>query len=76
MTKAVAQRAQMRERMMAMQNRMMAHMMEHMTAMQGMSGMMNRGQTGAPPSMNSCPMMQELAKEAAAPDHSAHHPEQ
>ena len=57
----------MHSQMEAMQTRMMTHMMQHMMSMQGgMMGMMGgRGQTGAMPSMSSCPMMQELSKEAA-----------
>lgn len=70
-----AQHAQMREQMMGMQSRMMGHM-EHMTAMPGMSGGMNRGQTGAAPSMmGSCPMMKEVGKEAADPGHPEHQPQ-
>ncbi len=69
-----AQRTSMREQMMAMQNRMMGHMMEHMTAMPGMSGRMNRGQTGAAPSMMAdCPMMKEIGKESTEPGHEEHH---
>ncbi len=45
----VAQRTQMRARMMSMQDRMMGHMMDHM-------------QMGAE-SMGSCPMMKGMAKE-------------
>jgi hypothetical protein len=62
----------MHSQMEAMQTRMMTHMMQHMMSMQG--GMMgNRGQVGAMPSMSVCPMMQQLSKEAAEEDHSAHH---
>jgi hypothetical protein len=75
-TTMAAQRAQMREQMMGMQSRMMAHMMEHMTAMSGMSGRMNRGQTGAAPSMmDNCPMMKGMAKEATEFGHEEHHPQ-
>lgn len=71
----VAQRTQMHSQMEAMQTRMMSHMMQHMMSMQGgmMSMMNNRGQTGAMQSMSGCPMMQQLSKEAAEADHSAHH---
>jgi hypothetical protein len=70
----VSQRAQMRDRMMAMQGEMMTHMMQHMTAMQG--GMMgNRGgQAGAMQSMTDCPMMKEVSKEPSTADHAEHHP--
>lgn len=73
----VSQRAQMRDRMMAMQDQMMSHMMQHMTAMQGgmMSMMANRGgQAGAMQSMTDCPMMKELSKEQSGADHAEHHP--
>jgi hypothetical protein len=71
----VAQRTQMHGQMEAMQTRMTNHMMQHMMSMQGgMMGMMNnRGQASSMPSMSACPMMQQLSKEAAEEDHSAHH---
>lgn len=70
----VAQRTQMHSQMEGMQTRMMNHMTQHMMSMQGgmMSMMNNRGQAGAMPSMSNCPMMKELAKEAAEAEH---HPE-
>ena len=74
----VAQRAQLRDEMMAMQGRMMGHMMQHMMSMQGsMMGMMNRGggQAGAAPTpMENCPMMKGLAQETAQGDHDTHRP--
>ena len=73
----VSQRAQMRDRMMAMQDEMMTHMMQHMSAMQGgmMSMMGNRGgQATAMQSMADCPMMKELSKEESNADHAEHHP--
>ena len=73
----VSQRAQMRDRMFAMQGEMMTHMMQHMSAMQGgmMSMMGNRGGQGAAmQSMNDCPMMKELLKEQSSADHMEHHP--
>ena len=75
----VAQRAQMRDDMTAMQGRMIGHMMQHMMSMQGgMMGMMNRGsgQTGAASSpMETCPMMKGLAEEATKGDDDTHHPD-
>lgn len=63
-----AQRTGMSSDMMAMQNRMMAHMMQHMMAMQGRMGMqggmgmMDRGGQAAPmPSLENCPIMKALA---------------
>ena len=73
----VSQRAQMRDRMMAMQSEMMTHMMQHMSAMQGgmMSMMGNRGgQAAAMQSMNDCQMMKELSKEESTAGHAEHHP--
>ena len=72
----VSERAQMRDRMMAMQDEMMTHMMQHMMAMQGgMMSMANRGgQAAAMQSMNDCPMMKELSKEQSSADHAEHHP--
>jgi len=72
----VSQRAQMRDRMMAMQDEMMTHMMQHMSAMGGMMSMMGTrgGQAGAMQSMNDCPIMKELSKEQSNADHAEHHP--
>jgi cell division protein FtsL len=64
----VEQRAAMRTGMMAMESEMMNHMMQHMMSMQGnMMGMMGRGQTGTAQSRMSCPMMQQMQKEATEP---------
>jgi hypothetical protein len=71
-----AQRMRMRQQIMAVQGRMMRHMMEHMTAMPGTSGRMNRGQTGAASSMvGDCPMMKEIVKESTEPGHEDHQPQ-
>jgi hypothetical protein len=74
-----AGRTQLNEEMLAMQQRMMGHMMQHMTSMHGsMMGMMNRGagHTGtAGQPMESCPMMKGLGNETALGegDHDTHH---
>jgi hypothetical protein len=71
----VTQRTQMRDQMMTMDDRMMGHMIQHMTSMQGgMMSMMNGGQKSAVPSMDNCPMMKTLTQEGTAGDHSEHHP--
>ena len=65
----VGQRKAMHGMMMKMGPKMMGHMMEHMG-----SGMTE----GMKQSMGECPMMKQMSsadEQAAAEDHSAHHPE-